>query len=206
MRAPETPETQLLQGARAILGEHLSDQQRDLFRVYQDILREWNSVHRLVGSSEPMWLVRNVLLDSLLFLRVLPASFDSLLDIGSGAGIPGIPVKIVRPGADLVMVESRRRRASFLSATVRRLGLSGASVVHGRAEAMIEGERRFDAVVARCAGELSAILDLGSRLVRVGGVVAVAGPPVEGEVPGARIVKVQNPATGTTRSFMVLEP
>jgi len=97
-------------------------------------LLEWQRTHRLVGSSEPRWIVENLFLDSLLFLRVLPPGITTLLDLGSGAGIPGIPIKLVRPAIQLVLVESRRRRASFLSTAVRDLGLSGTRVVGGRAE------------------------------------------------------------------------
>ena len=198
------PRTALREGAHAILRERLGDWQVDLFWNYLEVLREWNRVHRLVGSSEVAWLVENVVLDSLLFLRVLPACFGSVLDVGSGAGIPGIPIKIVRPKVELVMAESRRTRASFLATAVRRLGLVSASVVHGRAEAMIERKRRFDVAVARCAGSPGTVLDLGSRLVRSGGMVVVSGDPSARGVPGARAVQVPNPATGALRNFLVL--
>ena len=197
------PEAQLFQGAAKILGEPLRDSQSQALIRYMDLIVEWNRVHRLVGSSERAWLVKNVLLDSLLFLRVLPPSIATLLDIGSGAGVPGIPIKIARPGVSLVMVESRRKRASFLGAAGRALGLSGVRVVHGRAEDLLRQGERFDAVVARCAGELDAMLDLGSSLVTSTGVVVLAGGPGTGEVPGASSVQIVNPATGAARSFVV---
>ena len=83
----------------------------------------------MVGSDGPAWIVENLFLDSLLFLRVLPTPLHSLLDLGSGAGLPGIPLKIVRGDLELVLVESRRRRASFLSTVVRELALANVRVI-----------------------------------------------------------------------------
>jgi 16S rRNA (guanine527-N7)-methyltransferase len=148
-------------------------------------------------------MIENVVLDSLLFLKVLPTSFRSLLDIGSGAGIPGISIKIARPGIDLTMVESRGKRASFLSSAIRSLGLTGARVVRARAESMVEGGARFDAVVARCAGEAEAILDLGARLVSKPGVVILTGARDATPTWSSRRVSVMSPVTGGLRSFLV---
>lgn len=196
-------EAQLRHGAARILGRSLTDDEARSLSGYLELLASWNRVYRMVGSSEAGWLVENVVLDSLLFLRALPSAFASLLDIGSGAGVPGIPIKIVRPAVSLVMAESRRKRASFLLTAVRSLGLTGASVVHGRVETLIEDGRRFDAVVVRCAGEAMTMLDLGSRLVSGGGTVVVAGSPGEVELPMSRSVRVVNPITGVPRHFLV---
>jgi len=102
----------LSRGARAILDRPLSERETSLFNNYMILLNKWQRTQRLAGSAEPGWVVENLLLDSLLFLHVLPPSLTSLLDLGSGAGIPGIPIKIVAPDVKLVLVESRRRRAS----------------------------------------------------------------------------------------------
>ncbi|MBI2014675.1 MAG: class I SAM-dependent methyltransferase, partial [Candidatus Rokubacteria bacterium] len=67
---------------------------------------KWQKTQRLIGSDDPAWIVENLFLDSLLFLRFLPTPVRSLLDLGSGAGLPGIPLKIVRGNLDLVLVES----------------------------------------------------------------------------------------------------
>lgn len=197
------PETDLARGAAAILGEPLSERQRASFRVYLDLVEEWNLVHRLVGSSDRAWLVKNVILDSLLFLRVLPRRFESILDIGSGAGVPGIPIKIMREDVSLVMVESRGRRASFLESAIRTVGLTRSRVIHGRAECLIDDPARFDAVVSRCAGDPSDILDLAARLVTETGMVVIAGSPTAKGFRGARAVNVSNPATGRSRSLIV---
>ena len=196
-------EAQLRHGAARILGRSLTDDEARSLSGYLELLASWNRIYRMVGSSEAGWLVENVVLDSLLFLRALPSAFASLLDIGSGAGVPGIPIKIVRPTVSLVMAESRRKPASFLLTVIRSLGLTGASVVHGRAETLIEDGRRFDAVVSRCAGEAITMLDLGSRLVSEGGTVVVAGSPGAVDLSMSRSVRLVNPVTGAPRHFLV---
>ena len=88
--------------------------------------------HRIIGSTEPDWIVEGLLLDSLLFLRVLSPDVQSILDFGAGAGLPGIPIKIVRPEIELTLLEARRRRASFLPHRGSRARPRGARVLNTR--------------------------------------------------------------------------
>jgi 16S rRNA (guanine527-N7)-methyltransferase len=97
------PYTRLCEGASKILDRPLASGEADALCQYLDLLESWNRVHRLVGASDRNWMVDNVILDSLLFLRVIPPRANTVLDIGSGAGIPGIPMKIVRPELSVVM-------------------------------------------------------------------------------------------------------
>ena len=194
----------LSRGARAILDRPLSERETGQFDNYMILLNKWQRTQRLAGSAEPGWVVENLLLDSLLFLRVLPPSLTSLLDLGSGAGIPGIPIKIVAPGVKLVLVESRRRRASFLSTVVRELGLVETRVVAGRAEDFMgELAGRFDAVVMRCAGDTETLLPTAVRLVSPAGVVVASGPPKPKAAPMGEWVTVEGGAHGGTRTFLV---
>jgi len=195
----------LAHGAQQILGRPLSEAEAALFAKYLNLLSKWQRSQRLVGSSAPGWIVENLFLDSLLFMRVLPFRPRSLLDLGSGAGLPGVPMKIVMPDVDLVLVEARQRRASFLSSVVRELGLTATRVMRGRAEDLLpELEGHSDAVVMRCAGNPSAIFPLAARLVAPGGVVIASGPPRPKEAPSpGRWVEVRILGTGRTRWFAV---
>jgi len=194
----------LSRGARAILGRPLSERETGQFNIYLILLRKWQKTQRLAGSSEPGWVVENLLLDSLLFLHVLPPSLTSLLDLGSGAGIPGIPIKIVAPDVKLVLVESRRRRASFLSTVARELGLVETRVVAGRAEDFVdELAGRFDAVVMRCAGDTETLLPTAARLVSPAGVVVASGPPSPKAASMGEWITVDDRAHGGTRTFLV---
>jgi 16S rRNA (guanine527-N7)-methyltransferase len=192
-------------GAREILGRPLSPTEEGRFDKYLDLLVKWSSAHRLVGSTEPRWIVENLFLDSLLFLRVLPESVQSLMDLGSGAGIPGVPLKIVRVHLEITLLESRERRVSFLATVVRELGLSGVTVVQGRAESVTSEYRRaFDAVVMRCAGNLDRLTALATHFVKAGGHVVASGPPQPTALGQGEWVQVEGLRPGLTRRFAVI--
>ena len=194
----------LSRGARAILDRSLSERETSLFNNYMILLNKWQRTQRLAGSSESGWVVKTLFLDSLLFLHVLPPSLTSLLDLGSGAGIPGIPIKIVVPEVKLLLVESRRRRASFLSTVVRELSLVETRVVVARAEDLVdEVAGRVDAVVMRCAGNTETLLPIAARLVSPGGVVVASGPPRPKAAPIGEWITVDDRAHGGTRAFLV---
>jgi len=197
------PRALLSDGAARILGRALTAAEADLFVKYLDLLRKWNKAQRLIGSDAPAWIVEHLFLDSLLFLHVLPLDVASIVDLGSGAGIPGIPLKIVKPALDVRLVESRGRRASFLSAAIRELGLTGIAVVHGRAEDHLTQLRgRFDAVVMRCAGPAARVIGVAREIIRPGGsIVSAAGPSVSKGALGIR--DVPGVKAGTTRRFVV---
>jgi 16S rRNA (guanine527-N7)-methyltransferase len=148
----------------------------------------------LVGSTDPAWVVENLFLDSLLFLKTLPTDSRDLLDLGAGAGFPGVPLKIVEPALRLTLVEAKSRRASFLSTLVRELELVGVRVINDRAEHIVDQtELRFDAVVMRCAGSLDAVLPLAGRLLKPGGVAIASGPPKVAKLPVGDWVEVAGP-------------
>ena len=174
----------LARGAEAILSRPLTQGQRDLFAKYMNILSKWQKSHRLIGSAEPMWIVEHLFLDSLLFLRMLPSTAATILDLGSGAGLPGLPMKIINEDLDVTLAESRRRRASFLSAAVRELALSRTRVISDRLEDPArELEGRFDAVVMRCAGDPTTFSASATAMLRPGGVVIATGPPKSRQTP-----------------------
>jgi 16S rRNA (guanine527-N7)-methyltransferase len=195
----------LRDGAARILGRPMTGVEAGAFSKYLNLLRKWNKAQRLIGSDAPAWIVQNLFLDSLLFLRVLPPDVASIVDLGSGAGIPGIPLKIVKADLDVRLVESRGRRASFLSAVIRELGLTRIAVVHGRAEEhLAELGGRFDAVVMRCAGPSEIVIGAARKIVRPGGlIVSTAAPLARGGAAGLR--QVPGVLRGSTRGFLVEE-
>ena len=149
-----------------------------MFHKYLQLLFKWQRSQRLVGSADPDWIVDNILLDSLLFVRLLPPGARRILDVGSGAGVPGVPLKIVLADAAFTLLEARAKRVSFLSAVVRELALRECEVVNARLET-IRAERSgdFDAVVMRCAGDPTTFSVAATAMLRAGGVVIATGPP-----------------------------
>jgi 16S rRNA (guanine527-N7)-methyltransferase len=133
---------------------------------YLALLEVWNRTTRLTGERDVGTIVRKHVIDSL-----APAAYLSprglLADVGSGAGFPGIILACLHPEAPVVLIEARRRRASFLREVVRTLGLCAATVLEGRAEAV----RVSAATVIARALRIDVFLPLAARLVAPGGQV-----------------------------------
>jgi len=194
----------MAQGASSDLGRPLTSHELELFSRYLALLLKWQRSHRLIGSSDEMWIVEHLFLDSLLFLHLLPSTTRTLVDIGSGAGMPGVPIKIVRADVEVTLVESRRRRASFLSAVVRELALSQVRVVADRIESgLLEMEGRFDVVVMRCAGDVGKLMPLAGRLLAPQGLVIASGPPEPRPLSQGEWVVVPGLRSSSTRRFAV---
>ena len=161
----------------------------------------------MIGPSHPNEIAEELILDSLLFLQVVPKDIESVVDIGSGAGLPGIPIKIVRPSIRMLLVESRQRRASFLSAVVRDLSLTETQVLSERVlTAPTELRSTFDCAVARCAGSPGSTMRLGAEFVRKGGIVVLAGSPnQDGPTEAAETSRrvIIRSGSGRSRSFLV---
>lgn len=167
-----------LKGSLPGLGRQLTDREAVTVDKYLILLVKWQGAQRLVGSTDREWLVQNVVLDSFSFLPLIPQTTAALVDIGSGAGIPGIPIAVVRPQLSVVLVEPKRKRASFLSTAARELGLANVRVVERRVEQLGPAyDRRFDIAVMRCAGATSHLLAHAKRLVAPPGAVLVAASP-----------------------------
>ena len=202
-----TPLEALSNGARAILKRSLSAREHDDFGKYLSLLLKWQKAHRLVGSSDPMWIVEHLFLDSLLFLKLLPSSVRSLGDVGSGAGLPGLPIKIVRREIDVVLIESRRRRAMFLTSAIRVMKLGGARVAEGRVESLgAELGGRLDAVVMRCAGDVEEMIPAAAALVSESGIVVASGPPEPSPLSIGEWATVPGVRPGSSRRFAVYRP
>ena len=197
----------------ALLRRPPTGREVDAFSKYLSLLLQWNRVYSLTAYREPVDIIEKLLLDSLLFLPLLPIPPCQVLDLGSGVGIPGIPLKIVEPRLSLTLVEARRRRASFLVTLVRELQLEGVRVLGGRAEVLIKEivglEGSFDVVVARAFGPLRALLPIALKFLRPGGRVIASGPPFgkEDSSVGESGIRelVVSPLSGQPRQFLVFE-
>jgi 16S rRNA (guanine527-N7)-methyltransferase len=188
-----------------ILGREFTSAELDQLIKYLELLVKWQRVQRLTSSRDPDWITRHLILDSLLFLRVLPPRITggALLDFGSGAGIPGVPLAITLPETRVTLLESRQRRVSFLSEVIRELPLRNCRVEGQRAEAVDRSlEGVFDVAVIRCAGDPSKVVPLAMRFLADGGLVVVSGPPEGLPVAVGTWVEVEGVDPGTRRRFL----
>ena len=154
---------------------------RACLRGYLKLLLHWNRRINLVAPAEENLLVCRHLLDALELLKVVQEGPARVADIGSGAGLPGIPWAMARPELSLVLVEPRQRRAAFLRSAARELDLE-LEVREARAESLAAGGETFDIVVARALAPYPRWLELGAPLLGAGGcLIATAGSePPEG--------------------------
>jgi len=156
-----------------VFGIELTKTQEQMFDKYYGYLFRWNNFVNLTGITEKKEVYEKHFLDSLSFVKVIEmGGSQRLLDVGTGAGFPGIPLKIVFPELQVVLLDSLRKRVDFLEEVVKELGLEAISCVHGRAEELAreEGYRQgFDLVTSRAVADLSVLSEYALPFVKVGG-------------------------------------
>ena len=136
--------------------------------AYLALLDRWNKTYNLTAIRDPREMLSKHLLDSLAMWRhVRPGA---LADLGTGPGLPGIPLAIAKPGLRVTLVESNGKKARFLREAVRTLKLDNARVAESRAEALDEAGR-YDQLTARAMDTLAGIVRVGGHLLRPGGVL-----------------------------------
>lgn len=154
------------------LGLRLSPKQHALLERYLVLVAEWSGRLRLTGARSVEEMARVLVLDALASLPFLP-SHGALIDLGSGAGVPGVAISVASPDLHVVLAEASRKRAGFLQLVLRELALENAEVVHARAETLGHSpshRERYDGVTARALADLRVLLEYALPLLRVGGV------------------------------------
>jgi len=156
------------------LGLELAGRELVAFATYERELLDWNTRVNLTAIEDPADVQVKHFADSLAVVGVLPLGGLRLLDVGAGAGFPGVPIRLVRPEIDLTLLDATGKKTAFLSHLVRTLGLERVQVLTGRAEDL--GQRpdereAYDVVVARAVASLRVLAELCLPLARVGGMV-----------------------------------
>jgi len=134
--------------------------------TYLTLLNRWNKTYNLTAIRDPLEMVTRHLLDSLAMQPYLEQG--TLADLGTGPGLPGIPLAIARPQLQVTLVESNGKKARFMREAVRQLGLGNARVAESRAEALDE-PAAYDNLTARAMDTLAGIIAVGGHLLRPGG-------------------------------------
>ena len=148
---------------------------------YLALLSRWNATYNLTAIRDPREMLTKHLLDSLAIAPFL-REIATLADLGTGPGLPGIPLAIALPSLQVTLVESNGKKARFLREAVRRLGLPNAAVFEGRIEAFAPAQP-FDAITARALATVPLILELGGHLLKPEGrLLAMKGADFETEI------------------------
>lgn len=152
---------ELLKSSAASIGVELNDTQVAQFIKYYDILVEWNSFMNLTGITEYEEVVQKHFIDSLALCKAIDVNqISNLIDIGTGAGFPGIPLKIAYPHLKVTLLDSLQKRIKFLNEVVMQLGLSDVETIHGRAEDFAKPSMKresYDICVSRAVANLSSL-------------------------------------------------
>ena len=175
----------LLTGGAGELGVPLSAGQADAFMLYLSELRKWNQKTNLTAIEEPKEIIVKHFLDSLSLIRILPEGAKNAADIGSGAGFPGIPIKIAVPGLFITSVEPAHKKAVFQRHIIRLLCLEGIRVEEAKVEELAAGPERFGVIFSRAFREPEGVLSLAGPLMLEGGKVILSLGPSVGEEPPA---------------------
>ncbi|MEG0228553.1 MAG: 16S rRNA (guanine(527)-N(7))-methyltransferase RsmG, partial [Lachnospiraceae bacterium] len=153
--------SQIFESKLKEMGIVLTDRQKQQFVAFYDILLEWNQVMNLTGITEEEEVNEKHFVDSLSLVKVVNLQeVHKIIDVGTGAGFPGIPLKIIFPHLEVVLLDSLNKRVKFLDAVIETLGLTGMKAIHGRAEDFaktMEYREQFDLCVSRAVANLSTL-------------------------------------------------
>ncbi|HEX9136389.1 MAG TPA: 16S rRNA (guanine(527)-N(7))-methyltransferase RsmG [Nitrospirota bacterium] len=170
----------MITGAKE-LGIDLSVEQVNSLFIYLAELKKWNRKINLTAIRDERDVIIKHVLDSLSYINGFgPPAGPRLLDMGSGAGFPAFPIKVIKPDISVTLVESVKKKASFLRHVIRTLGLAGAEVIDKRIEEIENSSwSLYDVVTARAFATMGAALAAGAPFLRTGGLMVLSRGPEE---------------------------
>ncbi len=196
----------------------ISELQIEKFFKYKDLLIEKNKYVNLTAITDEKEILLKHFIDSLTINKYLDKD-SSMIDVGTGAGFPGIPIKIIRDDVKITLLDSLNKRVNFLNEVIENLNLNFINTVHGRAEDMaydLNYREKYDAVTARAVANLSTLSELCLPFIKVGGkFICMKGSSVEEvdeaskalEILGGKIVKIDKfvlPDSDIERNIVII--
>lgn len=205
------------------LGVEIDSKQLEQFNQYYETLVEWNEFMNLTGITEYDEVLLKHFVDSLVLdpNKLIKSDKIKLIDVGTGAGFPGLPIKIAFPNVDVVLLDSLNKRIKFLDEVINKLGLENIKTIHSRAE---DGGRnkelreKFDIAISRAVANLSSLAEYNLPYVKLGGYfVAMKSGEIDEEAENAKkaikllggqlekITKFRLPNTDIDRSLVLIK-
>ena len=167
------------------LGIKLSKEQAEMFFDYMNLLLEWNEKINLTAITEEKEVIVKHFVDSLTIAKYIPEG-ASLVDVGTGAGFPGIPLKIIREDLKITLLDSLQKRINFLDVVIKELNLENIDTIHARVEEFGKNSKyreSFEVATSRAVANLSTLTEYLLPLVKVGGIaVCMKGSSIEEEL------------------------
>ena len=200
-----------LRAGLSALGLRIDEEQKGQLLRYLALLEKWNRVYNLTAIREIRKMVSGHLLDSLAIVPHLQGR--SVLDIGSGAGLPGIPIAIARTDLQVVLLDGNQKKVAFMRQALAELALRNASVVCERIERW-QTQSKFDFIVSRAFAETAAFARQSRRLLAHGGVIAaMKGLHPHAEIEGlsedfstVKVVALRVPGLAAARHLALISP
>ena len=198
------------------LGLTLDDNTCDTLCAFGEAVVEQNKVMNLTAITEPDQVAKLHLLDSLSLLTLEDLQGKTVIDVGCGAGFPGVPIKIACPGMKLTLLDSLGKRMNWLQTILPQLGVDAQCITARAEEAVADRRESYDFATSRAVARLNILLELTAPYVKVGGkVLAMKGTAAQEELEeaknairrlGLRLEKVQQfPVDGTAHTVIVLK-
>ena len=201
---------QILRNGLKQLDIVLDDGALDHCLDHADTLVSWNRIHNLSAIREMKGILFKHFLDSFSILRFVKGS--NVIDVGSGAGFPGIPIALAKPDFQIVLLDSNMKKTEFLRHSVARMGMKNVEVVCERVQDLAKKDRKFDTVISRAMGSINAIAEYGLPILSSRGrILAMKGKHPGRELGGlemqcdASVHELVVPGLGAERHLVVLK-
>ena len=187
------------------LNIELSEKQLNQFYNYMNILIEWNKVMNLTNITETEEIIQKHFVDSLTILKSIKEN-DSIIDVGTGAGFPGIPIKIAFPETRITLLDSLNKRIKFLEEVINKLELKNIETIHGRAEEVAHNKKyreKYDIAIARAVAPLNVLSEYLLPFVKIGGyAICMTGAKGKEEAEeGKNAIKILGGEITNSREF-----
>ena len=167
----------------------LNGTQKEQFYKYMNLLIEWNEKINLTAITEPNEIILKHFIDSITISKHIEEG-KNVIDVGTGAGFPGIPIEITRPGVEVELLDSLNKRINFLNIVIEELGLKNIKAIHARVEEFAKNKsnrEKYDVVTSRAVANLNVLAEYMLPLVSVGGkCICMKGPNIEEEINGSK--------------------